>query len=181
MNTIAAAPRHLPRPVLIGVIALTAAVAALMVVRVGVLGGSSGTGAVATAPERAPAKAAAASPAPEAPAAPKVVLLPGLPPGVAHALRTSRVVVVSLYFGQIAADHASVTEARLGALAAGAGFVAVNVGNDSKAASIASFAGLLSSPSMLVVRRPGKIVTQIEGHVDSAVVSQAAHNAGARR
>jgi hypothetical protein len=34
---------------------------------------------------------------------------------------------------------------------------------------------------MLVVRRPGKIVTQISGPAESQVVAQAAHNAGARR
>ena len=176
MNTIAASSQRIPRPALIGIVALVAAFAALMVVRTGVLGGSSST-AVPTAPATAPAPVKASA----TPAVPKVVLLPGLPSDVAHALRFSRVVVVSLYIGQAPGDHASVTQARLGARAAGAGFVAVNVGSDRKAGSIASFVGPVSPPSMLVVRRPGKIVTRISGPVESAVVTQAAHNAGARR
>ena len=178
MNTIAASSRSIPRPALIGIIVLVAAFAALMVVRAGVLGGSasSSTDAVPTAPTTA------APPARTSPAAvPKVVLLPGLPAKVAHALRYSKVVVVSLYFGQAPGDRAAVVEARKGARRAGAGFVAVNVGSDKTAASMAAFAGPLASPSMLVVRRPGKIVTQIAGPVEGAVVAQAAHNAGARR
>ena len=176
MNTIAASSQRIPRPALIGIVALVAAFAALMVVRVGVLGGSSSTPtAVPTAPSSTHVKA------PTARAVPKIVLLPGLPSDVAHALRFSRVIVVSLYIGQARGDHASVTQARLGARSAGAGFVAVNVGSDKQAEAIASFVGAVSPPSMLVVRRPGKIVTQISGPVEKAVVTQAAHNAGARR
>lgn len=178
MNTIAASSQRIPRPALIGIVALVAAFAALMVVRVGVLGGSSSTPtAVATAPAATPAPVKASA----TPAVPKVVLIPGLPSDVAHALRYSRVVVVSLYMGQAPGDHASVTQARLGARAAGVGFVAVNVGSDKQAEAIASFVGPVSPPSMLVVRRPGKIVTQISGPVEKAVVTQAAHNAGTRR
>jgi len=178
VNTIAASSQRIPRPALIGIVALVAAFAALMVVRVGVLGGSSSTPtAVATAPAATPAPVKASA----TPAVPKVVLIPGLPSDVAHALRYSRVVVVSLYMGQVPGDHASVTQARLGARAAGVGFVAVNVGSDKQAEAIASFVGPVSPPSMLVVRRPGKIVTQISGPVEKAVVTQAAHNAGAHR
>ena len=72
-------------------------------------------------------------------------------------------------------------EARVGARTAGAGFVAVNVGSDKSAAAVTPFVGAISSPAILVVRRPGRILTQITGQVESAVVAQAAHNAGARR
>ena len=182
MNTIAASSQRIPRPALIGIVALVAAFAALMVVRVGVLGGSSSAPtAVPTAVPTAPATTPAPVKASATPAVPKVVLIPGLPSDVAHALRYSRVVVVSLYMGQAPGDHASVTQARLGARAAGVGFVAVNVGSDKQAEAIASFVGPVSPPSMLVVRRPGRIVTQISGQVESAVVAQAAHNAGTRR
>ncbi len=179
MNTIAASTRRVPRAALIGIVALVAAFLALMLVRSGVLDGSSTEPVAAPSPPRAQS-AQPVKPAPT-PAKPKVVLLPGLPSDVAHALRYSKVIVVSLYVGRAPGDRASVTQARTGARAAGAGFVAINVGSDKKATSIASFAGPASSPSMLVVRRPGKIVTQISGPVESAVVTQAAHNAGARR
>ncbi len=46
---------------------------------------------------------------------------------------------------------------------------------------MAKFGGPVDSPSVMVVRRPGKIVTQFTGAVDSKVVAQAAHNAGAGR
>ena len=89
--------------------------------------------------------------------------------------------VVSLYVGQAAGDRAVVGQVRKGARSAGAGFVAINVGSDKQAKSVSSFAGTVSAPTMLVVRRPGKIVARFSGPVDSAVIAQAAHNAGARR
>lgn len=177
MNTIAATTSRVPRAALIGVVVLVAAFALLMVVRAGVFGGSSSTSstlAPSTHPTPTPAK-------PTTPAKPQVVLLPGLPTQVAHALRYSKVVVVSLYTGSAKGDRPAVAAAYQGARAAGAGFVAVNVTNDREAGDIASFAGAVSSPAMLVVKRPGRIMTTMEGSVDTAVVMQAAHNAGARR
>ena len=56
----------------------------------------------------------------------------------------------------------------------------MNVANDKNATAMASFVGPVSSPTLLVVRRPGKIVTKIAGPVEAVVVTQAAHNAGAR-
>jgi hypothetical protein len=180
VNTIAATTSRVPRPVVIAVVALAAAFVALMVVRVGVLGGSDSTSATPVPPST-PSTSNAGTVIKPAATKPKVVLLSGLPPTVAHALRYSKVAVVSLYVGQAQGDRAAVTEVRKGARSAGAGFVAINVGNDKQAASVTSFAGSVSAPTMLVVRRPGKIVAQFSGPVESAVVAQAAHNAGARR
>lgn len=195
MNTIAASTSRAPRVALIGAVALVAAFALLMVVRSGVLGSSSTesagsasptpatSNASASAPGAASAKpklATSARPKPAIAAKPKLVLLPGLPQPVAHALRFSRVVVVSLYAGTARGDRPAVSEARRGARAAGAGFVSMNVIDDRRAASLAPFAGPVTSPAMLVVRRPGRIVTRMSGTIDSAVVRQAAHNAGAR-
>jgi len=166
---------------MIAFVALVAVFVVLMVVRVGVLGGSSdATSATPVAPSIPSTTPAKTSTKPAA-TTPKVVLLPGLPAGVAHALRYSKVAVVSLYIGQAAGDRAVVAEVRKGARSVGAGFVAINVGSDKQAKSVSSFAGNASAPTMLVVRRPGKIVAQFSGPVESAVVAQAAHNAGARR
>jgi hypothetical protein len=178
VNTIAATTSRIPRTALIAIVALVVAFALLMVVRLGVLGSSdSGVSSVTVTPKTnvSPTTTGAV------PTKPKVVLLPGLPSSVASKLRSSKVVVVSLYVGQSPGDRAAVAEVRKGARAAGAGFVAVNVGSDRTAASVTSFAGPVSPPTMLVVRRPGKIVTQISGPVEKTVVAQAAHNAGARR
>jgi hypothetical protein len=176
VNTIAATTSRVPRVALIGIVVLVAAFALLMVVRAGVLGGSSSTSSTAApaAPTTTPAKHTT-------PAKPAVVLLPGLPTQVAHALRTSKVVVVSLYAGSAIGDRQAVAAVHEGARAAGAGFVAVNVTDDRAAGDVASFAGAVSSPAMLVVTRPGRIVATMEGNVDTTVAMQAAHNAGARR
>lgn len=179
MNTIAATSRRVPRAALIGIVALVAAFVALMLVRSGALD-SSPTESVAVPSPPSSRSPQPAKPAP-APAKPKVELIAGLPAEVAHGLRYSRVIVVSLYVGRDSGDRAASTGARRGARAAGAGFVAVDVGSDRKAASIASFAKPASLPSVLVVRRPGKIVARFSGPVESAVVRQAAHNAGALR
>ena len=196
VNTIAATTSRVPRVALIGAVALVAAFALLMVVRSGVLGSSSSESAntasptpVASSPSASASRAASAKPKlaasaqtkPALAAKPKLVLLPGLPQPVAHALRFSRVVVVSLYAGPARGDRPAVSQARKGARAAGVGFVPINVIDDRRAASLASFAGPVTAPAMLVVRRPGKIVTRMQGTIDSAVVRQAARNAGARR
>ena len=55
MNTIAASTRRVPRAATIGIVALIAAFAALMVVRAGVIGGSSDTTPLATPSPVSPA------------------------------------------------------------------------------------------------------------------------------
>ena len=181
MNTIAASTSRIPRTGLIALIALVAAFALLMIVRSGVVGGSDGGAVQVTTPPKTAVTPSTAATVPKTPAKPAVVLLPGLPAPIASKLRYSKVVVVSVYVSPAVSDRASVRQARTGARAAGAGFTAVNVANDKNARAMASFLGPVSSPTLLVVRRPGKIVTQISGPVEAAVVTQAAHNAGARR
>jgi hypothetical protein len=120
-------------------------------------------------------------PAAVKPAKPKVVLLPGLPSPVAHALRSSKVVVVALYAHGGTGDAAAVAQALTGAHAAHSGFVAVNVANEKVARAVSSFVGTTTAPpAVLVVKRPGKIVNQF-GYADSEIVAQAAANAGAGR
>jgi hypothetical protein len=147
--------------------------------------------AAATPPSTAGALHSSASPAvhgtatrPAAhaakPPAPKIVLLPGLPAPVAHALRYSKVVVVSLYAAGASGDGAALGQARLGAASAHAGFAAVNVLNEHIAIGLDKFAGVTSSPAVLIVRRPGRIVNRFGGYADSDLVAQAAQNAGAR-
>ncbi len=181
MNTIAATSQRIPRPALIGILVIVVAFLALMLVRSGVLGGSSSSTTATPAPATHASTPSKTHTATQTPSAPKVVLLPGLPAPVAHALRYSRVTVVSLYVGQSATDRAMVAVARKGARATGAGFVAVNVGSDRSAASMGSFAGTVDPPATLVVRRPGVVVSQFTGLLDSTLVQQAARNAGARR
>jgi hypothetical protein len=118
---------------------------------------------------------------PATPAVPKIVLLPGLPAPIAHALRYSKVVVVSLYAPGAEGDMTALGQARGGAASAHAGFAAVNVLNERLAKhGLDKYVGTASSPTVLIVRRPGNIVNRFAGYTDSDVVAQAAHNAGAR-
>jgi hypothetical protein len=128
-----------------------------------------------------PAPAVTTPATPATPAKPKVQLLAGLPRPVAAKLRASNVAVVSLYAGTTASDRAAVRDAKSGARASGAAFAAINVLDETSARELQSFVGTVGTPTVLVVRRPGKIVTQLDGRVDSALVEQAAYNAGARR
>jgi hypothetical protein len=181
VNTFVASTRRLPRPALIGIVALVAAFAALMLVRSGVIGGSSAETAPVATPTRTSTSTPPRTAQPKPAVKPKIVLLAGLPKPVEHALRYSRIVVVSLYTGPARGDRPDVAAARIGARSAGAGFVAMNVINNRAAAMLIPFVGSVSAPTMVVVRRPGKIVARFEGSIDSAIVAQAAHNAGARR
>jgi len=112
------------------------------------------------------------------PTRPKVVLLPGLPRPVAHALRNSKVVVVVLFAHGATGDGSAVDQARTGAKSAHTGFVAVNVANERIARTMGTFAGgTTSPPAVLIVKRPGKIVNQFSGYADSEIIAQAALNA----
>jgi hypothetical protein len=142
---------------------------------------SSATPSVATSH---PATAAPSTPSKPAavPAKPKVVLTPGLPVPVAHALRNSKVVVVAVYARGVDSDANALAAARAGAKSARSGFAAVNVVNEANARSMGKFAGTTTAPpAVLVVKRPGKIVNQFSGNADSEIIAQAAVNAGAGR
>jgi hypothetical protein len=126
-----------------------------------------------------------ATPKPTPPAAkpePKVALLPGLPAKVAGKLRHSKVLVVALYQGAAPADRAAVTAAGKGARSVRAEFLPVNVLNEATARKVQAFVGTTTTPAVVVVRRPGRIVSRLEGAAssDEQLVAQAAHNAGAR-
>lgn len=171
-TTIPFPPRYLA---LIGVV--VAAAGMLLVARPMLLGNSAET---ASPPTTEVPRQPSARPTPPQP---KIALLPGLPPKVANKLRYSKVLVVSLYQGSASADRAAVGAARLGARAVGAGFLKVNVLNERSARTLQSFVGTTSTPTVVVVRRPGRIVYRLEGAAssDPQLVAQAAHNAGAGR
>ena len=156
---------------------------AVLVARPLLLGDDDSTTAQPTPPAQVtPATPAPAStPKPAKPAVPAVKLIAGLPGPIAGRLRHSRVVVVSVYSGTSPTDRAALAEARAGAKASGAAFTALNVLDEKTARQIQAFVdGPMGTPSALVVRRPGKIVGRFDTLVDSAVIAQAAHNAGAR-
>jgi hypothetical protein len=155
-----------------------AALALLFVVRPLVLGDDepSSTPAPATKPATTP-KPVRSTPARSG----AVQLVAGVPGPVAQKLQRSKVVVVSLFTPRAEYDRRLLAHARAGAKTSGAAFVAINVRAEKKARQLATFFEAAPSPSVIVVRRPGKVVTQFNGFADSALVAQAAQNAGAKK
>jgi hypothetical protein len=118
-----------------------------------------------------PAKPAAAAPAVDA---------NGLPRVLSAALAGNRVVVVGLHDPDSALDQMALAEARAGARAAGAGFVAVNVFAEAQSRPLLELLGALENPGILVYRRPDVLFARMSGFADSETVAQAAANARRR-
>jgi hypothetical protein len=163
-------------------LAAAALAAFFLVVRPLLLDDSEATPASATnQPTSQPAAQPDVTPAKPAarPARPVIVLDAGLPANLARALRRERVVVAAVW-APSAGDTSALAQARAGAQASGAGFVALNVLFEGHAKALERLVGPISDPSVLVFKRPGKVANRLEGFADSATVAQAALNAGAR-
>ena len=102
----------------------------------------------------------------------------GLPSVLAAALASHRVVVLSLYAPGVELDDMALLEARAGAAAAGAGFVALDVLNERQSKPLTKKLGVLEDPSVLIFRRPDEVVISFSGFADKQTVAQAARNAG---
>lgn len=93
------------------------------------------------------------------------------------ALAKHDVVVVVLYSPDAAVDSLATREARAGALAVGAGFVAVDASNEDAVADFATSFDLRRAPVLLVFKRGPEMVTRIDGYADRDTVAQAAGTA----
>ena len=162
-------------------LAAAALAAFFLVVRPLLLDDSTETPAATSLPSQSAAKpnVAPTKPAAKPDAAPAVQLAPGLPANLARALRRERVVVAAVW-APGAGDAQALNEARAGAQATGAGFVALNVLFEGHAKALERLVGPISDPSVLVFKRPGKVINRFDGFADTATVAQAALNAGAR-
>ena len=89
----------------------------------------------------------------------------------------NHVVVVSLYAPRVELDDMALREAKAGASAAGAGFLAVNVLSDAQSRQLTKQLGVLEDPGVLVFKRPGDLVTRFSGFADKQTILQAARNA----
>jgi hypothetical protein len=103
---------------------------------------------------------------------PAAAAVRGLPTPVVRALRTHRVVVVSLSAPQASLDQLASAEAQAGAAAAGAGFVNLDVLRQRQGSPVLHAVGLVDTPAVLVVERRG-IYAEFKGFVDRQVVEQA--------
>jgi hypothetical protein len=113
---------------------------------------------------------------PAKPAAPAVDAN-GLPRVLSAALAGNRVVVVGLHDPDSALDQMALAEARAGARAAGAGFVAINVFAEGQSRPLLELLGALENPGILVYRKPDVLFARMSGFADSETVAQAAANA----
>lgn len=113
---------------------------------------------------------------------PKVVtptVDPQLPVALRVALARHAVVVVGTYDPEVRHDQVVLDEARAGAIAGRAGFVAVNLLDDKVAGLLTgklASGELLPTPGVLIYRRPGKLVFRVDGYLDRAAITQAALN-----
>ena len=185
---------HIRIIVLVGV----AAVLGLMILVVGLSRHSSQTSAPAPVPVHrvhpkakaspAPARRAPVRPAPRPTAAPKhrpnpfvrTALAEGWPRPVARLLGSNKVVVLELYSTDAPLDMQALDEAKAGAAQAGVVLLPVDVSRkktDKFTRAVLRKVTVLSSPSTLVVRRPGTVFVKLDGFQDQTAVAQAAANA----
>jgi hypothetical protein len=93
------------------------------------------------------------------------------------ALRKDSVVVVLFYAPGDDYDTIQTRETRAGALAVGAGFVAVDVTKNRAVRELAATYEVLEAPATVVFRRGPKVVYRVAGYMDRAAIAQAAANA----
>ena len=154
---------------LVVALVLTGVAAFVLFLGRGALGGES-TAASDPAPvTRTPPVKTTPKPAAR-PAKPRVAS--GFPSAVDHALRYSRVVVVSVGTPGAAVDTVVRREARAGAKASRAGFVALSTTNERAMSALVAKAGVLPSPAVVIVKRPGALVTTFSV-TDAGTVAQA--------
>lgn len=131
--------------------------------------GATDTGATDTT--ATPTTTTEAVPAPP-PAKPK----PDKPP-LQRELADHRTVVVVFHTPGSDLDSAGVREARAGASATGAGFLAVDVTKEGAVADLAGEYEVLEAPTVLILIRSGEARFRFEGIVDRETVAQAVTNA----
>lgn len=101
----------------------------------------------------------------------------GLPVKVALALKKHSVVVVSLSQPSAQVDLLAALEAKVGALGTKAGYVNIDVNHQRPGTAVLRKFGVLTTPDVLVVKRPGVVYSVFKGFVDHDVVAQAVADA----
>ena len=138
------------------------------------------TAAKATAKTATAAKSAAKTAAKHAAARHGNLVDATLPQPLQWQLAQHKIVVVSIYDPKSDVDAISVAEAHAGAVDAQAGFLLVNVLNNSLAGLLTGVlpgGGLLPDPGVLIYRAPGTLAIRIDGFADRDAIAQAAADA----
>ena len=128
-------------------------------------------------PARRPSTKPVARPKPAGPVT--IALAHGWPVKIARAFARSRVVLVEIYSSDAPLDRDALREARAGAAQTRSAVVALDVSAraDSATRKVIQKLGMVDSPAMLVLRRPGTLFVQLDGYSDKDTVAQAASNA----
>ncbi len=157
------------------------AVLTLVVVAVGgflvVTNNKKATTTAPTTPARTTHATTTPTPSKTHTATPVPVNTHGLPVSVVHALQKHSVVVVSLTAPRGSDDQFTGTEAQAGANAMKVGYVSIDVFHQRSGTAILRKLGVVDTPEVLVVKRPGVITAQFKGFVDRDVVAQAVADA----
>ena len=103
-----------------------------------------------------------------------IVVDKNLPAPLQHALLANRRVVAVLTAPGVPGDSDAVREARAGAAAAHVKLTVLDVTRENVAATLAAWAPNAGDGSVLVVKRPGTIVVELDGYADRLMVAQAA-------
>lgn len=159
---------------LVGALVLTGLAAVVFMLGRGAL--ADEPSATSTPPATQPTARVAPKPklaaAPRATTEPKPRVASGFPPKIDHALRYSRVVVVSVSMPGAAVDRIVRREARAGAAASRAGFVSISAANERAVAGLVAKTGVLPAPAVVVVKRPGLVATTFSV-TDAGTIAQA--------
>ena len=139
-------------------------------------GGDDGTTAVSkpTAPPSnvKPANDPAAAAPRDLPSRPAALPASGFPLPIHRALRRHPVVVVAVYMPGASVDALVRREAKAGARAARAGYVAVSALSERLVRPLVAKTGVLPAPAVLVLERPGVVVATLSV-TDRETVAQA--------
>ena len=101
----------------------------------------------------------------------------GLPVPVARALQKHAVVVVAVTDPRGTVSQVDQAEAQAGAASAGVPYVVIDGFHQRSGTAILRKLGVVDTPAVLVVTRPGKVYSDFPGFVDRDVVSQAVADA----
>jgi hypothetical protein len=111
----------------------------------------------------------------------------GVPTPLADALKHHAVVVVALVSPKSSVDRLTLNEAKAGATAAHAGFVAISVASNAQVQALSGLVGtsadpqnrLLDAPAVLVFQKPRMLYVRFNGYADVDTIEQAVVNAAA--
>lgn len=134
--------------------------------------------ATASKPAATPAREPGAKKAPKpAPKPAPVVTEDGFPVAIVQALGRAPVAVVALTAADSDVDTYTLAEAQAAASAAGAAFVRIDALDEVRGGSLARLLGDVTTPAVLVYRRPRALFLKFDGYVDKETVAQAVADA----